>query len=187
MQQDRWLLFGTFSYLLAMLALPFGVHMTALGLEEEVNGTRFAIGLPLIGLGILAVECFRRSVAALRIDAEQKAAAATSEGRDPEGAGRFLHDLPFLRVVAAAWLQLLTVNMFFCMLDGHVRLRACCWLYLVYADGAVLVLALQRGRPRGWGSRYLWWGWVPIIAFGVPLFLPALREAGLVPFSPLHF
>jgi hypothetical protein len=72
------------------------------------------------------------------------------------------------------------------MLDGHVHFRVACWVYLAYAAGALLVLATKRGRPTGWWSRYLRWGWAPVLAVGVPLLLPMLRNTWMAPFSPIQ-
>jgi hypothetical protein len=89
-------------------------------------------------------------------------------------------------VSAVLWLQVITVFQFIFLLDGHVHLRGCVWVYLAYAAGGVLVLAGRRAAT-GWGSHYLRWGWAPMIAFGLPLALPTLKSAGLAPFSPLHW
>jgi hypothetical protein len=170
-----------------LVTLPFGVHATALGLEYGDDWSRIWLGLSLVVVGIFALECFWRSVAVVKAEAGRTPRRGHHSGPRRSRVRRLSRDLFIAHVGAVLCMQLLTVNMFFLMLDGHVHLRACCWLYLVYATGAGFVLALQRGRPTGWGSCYLRWGWAPIIALGVPLALPTLKAAGMVPFSPLSW
>jgi hypothetical protein len=165
----------TFGGAVGLLALPDGVKMTALGLEEGAGSSRLWLGLPLLVAGVVGLECFRRAAELLRAEVRPP---------DPE-AGRGLLRVSFLlQVVAVACLQLMVLLKFALLLDGHVHLRATCWLYLAYVVGAVPILAGRQARTE-WGSRYLRCGWAVLMAFGVPLMLPFLKDAGLVPFSPL--
>jgi hypothetical protein len=90
-----------------------------------------------------------------------------------------LRDVRALQAAALVLLPVAAALQFVLLLDGHVHLRACGWLFLVYGIGAVALCAVRRARTR-WGSCYLRWGWAPIIGFGVPLGLPALLATGLV-------
>ena len=61
-----------------------------------------------------------------------------------------------------------------------VRFAAARWVYLGYAVPA-LTLAAARWKRWSLAERlYLRWGWVPALAFGVPVALPWLRAAGLI-------
>jgi hypothetical protein len=175
------LLFGT----PLIVALPHGVKLTALGLEAEGDSFRLWFGLALLLGGTIGLECVSRCVALLSAEARAAGVPARSEG-NPRAAERSLRAARVLHVLLVVSLQLITLLLFVLLLDGHVRLRACLWLYLAYVAGVVLVLA-GRKVSTGWGSRYLCWGWAPMIACGVPLFLPTLKAAGLVPFSPLSW
>lgn len=172
---------GTRSDWLAILgmplgfALPCGVKMTALGLDEGTGSSRLWAGLPLIAAGVLGVECIRWCVAAIQTVPDQWA-SGPGEARQVVGATRALEAAALVLLLVATVLQ------FALLLDGHVRLRGCGWLLVAYAVGAGLVWVGRQGATR-WGACYLRWGWAPLIAFGVPLGLPALLAAGLV--SPI--
>jgi hypothetical protein len=163
------------------LALPVGVHAIAGGLENG-STTALAIGLPLLAAGILGLECFARAGTLLRAESGKSPAAADSRPVGQSAGPGFGDDL-----VAAVLLQIVTIQLYSIMLDGHVRLRACGWMYLVYAAWAGPVIAWQRGRLSGWGRRYVRSAWAPVIAFGLPLSLPTLEALGLAPFSPVGF
>src|SRR5262245_23395134 len=165
------------------VALPHGVKLPALGLEEGASSARLWSGLPLLLAGILGLECVRHSCVVLSAEAQQP---AEGKERDPRKVRELLRIILGLHILTVLCLQFISVFRFIFLLDGHVHLRACCWLYLVYAAGALLVLAGRQTWTR-WGSCYLRWGWAPLIAFGVPLSLPTLKAAGLVPFSPLSW
>lgn len=153
-------------------ALPCGVKMTALGLGEGTNSARLWAGLPLLMAGALGVECISWCVAAVR----------TAPGRLGIGPGEARQLLGTTRALATVTLVLLpvaTVLQLALLLDGHVHLRACGWLLLVYAGGAALLWIGQQSTTR-WGSCYLRWGWAPLVAFGVPLGLPVFLATGLV-------
>jgi hypothetical protein len=150
-----------------VLALPVGVHVTASALEDR-SGDRLAVGLVLLVSGIVGLE----SVSWLL--------PAGSVRSDSQTRPLFGPDL-----LIAAFLQAITVLMYGVVLDGHVRLRACGWVYLAYAAWALAVTAWQRGRLSGWGRMYVRSGWAVAIAFGLPLTLPTLKAVGLVPFGPL--
>jgi hypothetical protein len=76
--------------------------------------------------------------------------------------------------------QLLGLGTFLTTMDGGLRWAAARWVYLGYAVPA-LVLAALRWRRWTWPERlFLRWGWAPVLAFGVPLALPRLLEAGLI-------
>ncbi len=154
-----------------VVALPDGVKMTALGVESGTHSPRLWLGLALLAAGMVGLECMRRAGEVLSAEAR------------PEAARRWLRAFLVLHAAAVVLLQAVTLLKFALLLDGHTRLRACEYLYLAYAAGALLVLAGRQVSTR-WGSRYLRWGWAPLLAFGAPLSLPALKAAGLVPFLP---
>jgi hypothetical protein len=154
-------------------ALPRGVKLTALGLEEGIDSFRLWCGLPLLALGLVGLECLR--VAARQFLAES-----------PSLAQRLRGTTTALQVAAVFFLQAVVILQFLLLLDGHVHFWACCWLYLVYATGAV-ALVLVRNASTEWGKRYLRSAWAPIIAFGMPLLLPTLRTYELVAFGPLRW
>jgi hypothetical protein len=161
-----------------VVALPHGVKMTALGLEPDDSSFRLWLGLALLVVGTVGIVCVHRAAGFLSADAGKTPAHPRGRG-DARAAGA-------LSALIVVLLQLVTLLKFALLLDGHVRLRACAWVYLAYAAGALLVLVCRR-TSTSWGSLYLRWGWAPLIAFGVPLALPALKTAGLVPFSPLSW
>jgi hypothetical protein len=163
-----------------MLALPFGVHITAGELLNGETGTRFLVGLAALVGGIVGVECFRGCAVLLLAD-------VTRTARDPAAPGRIERDFVILQVVAIASLQLITLMHAFMRLDGHVYFRACAYLYVTYVAWALPLVTWRWTRATGLGAWYLRWGWAPIIAFGVPFAMPTLEEAGLVPFSPIQW
>jgi hypothetical protein len=153
-------------------ALPWGVKLTALGLDEGAGSARLWVGLPMLAAGALGLQSVRRCVALFR----------TEPGPLGFGPGTLREALPAVRVLETTLLLLLpvaTILQFALLLDGHVHLRACGWQFLVYVVGAALVGASGMERTR-WGSCYLRWGWAPLVAFGVPLGLPLLLATGLV-------
>ncbi|HKB05390.1 MAG TPA: hypothetical protein VKD90_24410 [Gemmataceae bacterium] len=164
-----------------VLALPVGVHATA-GALENGSTTALAIGLPLLAAGILGLECIAWADTLLRAEFEKSRPPTDGRPAENRAAPEVGGDL-----VAAVLLLIITILLYFLMLDGHVHVRACGWLYLLYAAWAAPVIAWQRGHLSGWGRRYVRSGWAPIIAFGLPLTLPTLKAAGLVPFSPVGF
>lgn len=167
-------------------ALPFGVYLTAMGLEDGDAPSRLWVGLLLLALGIVGVECLRLAHLDLRAEADQARSRKTGLPLDTEAVRR-LHGAIFnLYAATVVLLQVVAVMQFLLMLDGHVRLRACLWVYLAYLDGVILILATRADATR-WGERYLLWGWAPILAFGIPLALPTLKAAGLARFAPLQW
>jgi hypothetical protein len=170
-----------------MYALPFAVGETALELERGNNRvSRLSVSLPLLVVGILGVETFEWFLESVRANEGRVPGEARSEERDPALARRRSPPLAAIRVFVLLFLQFEAVVWFFFMLDGHVHFRVACWVYLAYAAGVLLVLATKRGRPTGWWSRYLRWGWAPVLAAGVPLLLPILKDTALAPFSPIQ-
>jgi hypothetical protein len=162
-----------------VFTLPYGVTRTALRLEYSDFGVRLWIGLSLIVVGIVGVECVFRSVAVVIVEVQK------NNPENPKAHRELTRLFQGIQLLIVCFLQFLSVGMFFFMLDGHVHFRGACWLYLVYAVGAILLLA---ARWLGWttrGSRYLRWGWVPILALGMPLLLPTMKAAGLTPFGSL--
>jgi hypothetical protein len=153
-------------------ALPCGVKLTALGLDEGAGSERLWIGLPLLAAGVVGVECLRRCVGLV-------AAEPVRLGIRRDKARLVLRDVRALQVAALVLLPVAAVLQFALLLDGHVHLRACGWLFVLYGIGAVAVCAGRRASTR-WGSCYLRWGWAPLVAFGVPLGLPVLLVTGLV-------
>ncbi len=114
------------------VALPDGVKLTALGLDEGAGSDRLWFGLPLLAAGVVGVECLRRCVDLL--------------GADPRCVGIVLREVRALQVAALVLLAGITVLQFAILLDGHVHLRACGWALLAYAAGAAIVWA---GRWAG--------------------------------------
>jgi hypothetical protein len=161
------------------LALPLGVHVTASALESG-RAHRLAVGLPLLAAGVLGLECGGRAADLLRAECGRPP-AGRAEWRP--GAGPVVGP----DLVMALLLQVITVLMYGAMLDGHVHLRACAWVYLVYAAWAAPVLAWHKGAPTGWGRRYVRSGWAVAIAFALPVALPGLQTVGLAPFRPIQW
>jgi hypothetical protein len=166
--------------------LPVAVVTTALGLESEIDARRLTFGLPLLAVGIIALEGLHRLRDLVAAEAQRATRARDAEARKADSLRRFARDLPAMQAAVVVLVQLLSVAQFVFILDGHIRLRACVWVYLAYLIGAAGVLVGRQART-GWGWRYLWWGWAPGIAFGVPVALPGLRAAGLVPYGPLSW
>src|SRR5262245_48924608 len=130
--RDRLNLFaicGTF----LPIALPHGVKLTALGLDEGSSSSRLWLGLPLLVAGVLGLECVRWSVGVVRAEVRETA--------NPQSGPRLLRIVTTLHVLVVCLLQLASILSFCLLLDGHVHLRACCWLYVVYAAGVLLVVA----------------------------------------------
>jgi hypothetical protein len=168
-RRSDWLVLGG---MLLTLALPRGVKWTALGLDAGDDPFRLWAGLPLLAAGVVGLECVHRCVALLRSD-PGRLGIGPQEARLVGGFGRTCEGLLLVG------LPVVTALEFVLLLDGHVHLRACGWLFLAYAVGAAVVWVGRRA-PTRWGSCYLRWGWAPVVAFGVPLGLPALLAAGLV-------
>jgi hypothetical protein len=81
-------LMGCGAYL--AFALPNGVKMTALGLEEGSGSARLWLGLPLLAAGLVGLECFRR-VGDLVVSDAQRACHTPGAGpaaRRPSTGGR---------------------------------------------------------------------------------------------------
>lgn len=164
-----------------VFALPHGVKMTALGLGEGIRSSRLWIGLPLLMVGIVALEwCFSRGIALMQSETQQIAnsgeSANASSSTDPELFGICL----LLYLVSVGLVQFLSVFQFILLLDMHVHLYAACYLYLVYLLGLVVLLPRWKVWTR-WELTYIRCGWAPILAFGIPLSLPYLKAAALVP------
>jgi hypothetical protein len=153
--------------LIAALGLPVGVLLTALLLEEDRHLAWSGIGLGSLAGAMVTVELARRS------------SANTTEGKhqeiDPSGVSQFS-----ATAFEALPLQVITVLLFALRLDGGVHVPACCFVYLGYAGGAVLVLG-RRGKALTPGDRlYLMWGWVPIVVIGGPLFIRVWKATSLI-------
>src|SRR5262245_51144551 len=117
---------------LLAIALPHGVKMTALGLDEGAGSSRLWLGLPLLALGVLGLECLPRSVAVLREEAQDPTATRSGKPLDPEKVRQMLRIIAVLPVVLVLLLQFITVFRFIFLLDLHVHLHAACYFYLVY-------------------------------------------------------
>ncbi|HYH64616.1 MAG TPA: hypothetical protein VD866_07980 [Urbifossiella sp.] len=154
-----------------VVALPYGVKLTALGLDEGAASARLWVGLPLLAAGVVGVECLGRCVGVAT-------AGSGRRGDPPDEAGPSRWPVRALQAALLVLLPVVTVLQFALLLDGHVRLRACGWVFLGWACGAAVGVGGRAGT--GWGSRFLRWGWAPMVAFGVPLGLPILLATGLV-------
>lgn len=150
-----------------VIALPFGVLFTALGLIES-GSLRFVTGLSLLAVGILGVECWHWLTDVI-----------AGEARAGRCDLRLARDVRVQERMVLGCLQFGTLLLAALLLDGHVVFRTCGYVYLVYAVAAAGVLARRRAAGA-WGGRFLRWGWTPVLAFGVPAALPVLRAAGLI-------
>ena len=153
--------------LLGMLGLPVGVFLTALFLEEE----RFLLWAGL-GVGLLV-----GAIVFLELAPQTRTNTVGGESREtnqPKVSGHWP------TAIEALLLQGLTILLFAGLLDGGVHLRACCFAYLGYSAGALLVLAKRRKALTKGDRLYLKWGWVPIIVIGIPLFVRIWKAKGLL-------
>lgn len=158
------------------LGLPVGVMLTAFQLERGPSPTWLGLGLALIAGGVVLLESSCRFLA--------EVGGTGQTVNPPEGV-----PLPLGRREALLLQGLLvlgpmanTIGLYGLLMEmGRVHFRVCLYAYLGYAAGALLLLATRRLAWTKWHGLYLRWGWVPVIAFGVPLLLPALRGSGLLP------
>ena len=147
---------------LSALALPVGVVVTALLLEENRHLPWAAIGLTLLAAAMVVLEL---------------AHAAGRKSQGPAGSGVLYF---FLTAIDVIFIQLIILLLFSVILDGGVHLRACCFAYLGYVAGVLLVL-IRRAKALTWGDRlFLRWGWVPIVVVGLPLFIRVWKAKGLI-------
>jgi hypothetical protein len=154
------------------VAVPLGVHAAAISLDGWPPPGRFWLGLCMQSAGVVFWEIMFR---AWRWAFRHARKWAVAKGRTPRNP-----DVVPLAAVAVFFLQAATVLLFALLMDGGVRLRACGYVYPLYAVPALLILALRR-RPRSRGEvLFVCWGWVPVLTFGIPLALPALKSWGLV-------
>jgi hypothetical protein len=154
-----------------LLALPVGVHLSAMGFEYGFSRS-FLLGAALQAVGILFWEIAFRIHAGLCSERVKWA--------DHAGRGQEFFDLLLMRRGGVVCLQLFTVLLFAAILDGGVRFRACCYVYLLYSIPACLLLTL---RWQAWSRTellFLRWGWAPILALGIPLLLPILKDMGWI-------
>jgi hypothetical protein len=158
--------------ILLMVAVPIGVHITALNFGKASHIRWVWIGLGMQGVGIVFWE-------SLFIISERfgQVSAKWNEG-NPLGSGD--PSLAFVKRLLLFTNQLWGVGLFLLLMDGGVHLRGYCYVYLFYAIPALLILLLRwKAWTRG-EVVFLRWGWAPIIAVGLPLLLPVLIEMGLV-------
>jgi hypothetical protein len=59
-------------------------------------------------------------------------------------------------------------------------LKASLYAYLPYVAGAAIVLVRRAKSLTKGDCLHLKWGWVPIIMFGVPLFVRVWKAKGLL-------
>jgi hypothetical protein len=75
--------------------------------------------------------------------------------------------------------QLIAVLLFGLLLEaGHHHFRAAGIAYLVYAAGALVILATRWRRWTRGELLLLKWGWVPMLVAGVPWLVPAMKVNG---------
>jgi hypothetical protein len=157
--------------LLLILAVPISVQQSALNLQRASHSAWFWIGLGVQVIGILFWEFLFKGW-----DRLSQVEAKWGAG----GAKRGAIDVLVTKGVWVFGLQGFTLFLFRMLMDGGVRFRACCYVYLLYAVPALLLLAL---RWKAWTRvelLFLRWAWVPILTFGLPLLLPILIARGLV-------
>jgi len=158
-------------FLLFILAVPISVQHSALHLQRASHSAWLWIGLGAQAVGILFWEFLFKGWNRLsQVEAKWSAGVAKRGAID-------------VLVMKGCWvfgLQGFTLFLFRMLMDGGVRFRACCYVYLLYAVPALLLLAL---RWKAWTRvevLFLRWAWVPILTFGLPLLLPILIARGLV-------
>jgi hypothetical protein len=76
-----------------------------------------------------------------------------------------------LTVIEMFILQLIIIVLYSLMLDGGIRFRGCLYSYLIYLVGPI-VFFIRRGLALTKGELiFLKWAWLPIMTFGIPLFV----------------
>jgi hypothetical protein len=79
-----------------------------------------------------------------------------------------------VQVAINSLLQAGTILQYSLVLDGHRLLKACIFSYLIYAGPALIILTVRRKSLSVCEEIYVKWGWVFMIAFGIPLILPSI-------------
>jgi hypothetical protein len=88
--------------------------------------------------------------------------------------------LIWMRRVLVFGSQLMTIFLYLLTMDGGVRFRACCYIMLIYY---LILIPLFVFRWKSWSAIeliFIRWSWVPILAFGLPIFLPKMLQWGLI-------
>jgi len=158
-----------------VIALPVGVQLIALNLRQDPTSPWLLAGIGSMFAGFLFCEFYRRMVAGTFGVLSEVAVSLGAHGRGPAAIEMFMAE-----AVMVFGQRVMAILMFAILMDGGAHFRACCFAYLGYEVGAILLLA---GRWKSWTKVelfYLRWGWAPIIAFGVPWLLPALKAMGLI-------
>jgi hypothetical protein len=155
-----------------MFALPAGVHLVVHSLQGPFHAPAFWGGLGLQLAGIAFCE-FSRWLADAVGQIEDK-------WRDDGTHGQSTVERFLMTAGLSLAMQLLTLLPLSVVMDGGVRFRACCLTYLLYAVPALVVLAVRWNAWTRLELLLLRWAWAPIIAFGLPLLLPAWQALGWV-------
>jgi hypothetical protein len=155
-----------------VFALPIGVNVTAFSLERDSLSGNFWIGIGLQLAGIVFWEVVIRAwVPFCRVGTKW---AAPNDGQPG-----FFETVVLLKL----WLfelQMMTVMVLGLLLDGGVHLRACCYVYSLYAILALGIVAVRRKSKSRVEVFFVRWGWAPMLAFGMPLLLPRFIAAGWI-------
>jgi len=74
--------------------------------------------------------------------------------------------------------QTFTLGLFGILLDGGVHFRACCLSWLLYLPGAFIILVRRHNALTTGDLLYLKWAAVPMVVFGMPLFMYVFSGTG---------
>lgn len=159
--------------LLCAGTMPWGVFAVNVAVKSLGPAT-FWFWFVVVGLAVAAlmIEC------AMHFDCRmmEEQLRNRSEGGSPATTYVSQAQQAYLFV----YMQAATIMLYGSVMDGGVWWAAARWLYLVYAVPALLLVAARWKRWTYAERLYLRWGWLPLLAFGVPLSVPHLQAAGLI-------
>jgi hypothetical protein len=136
--------------LLALAALPLLMMFSVIFLEERRSFGSTGLLLALLALTIAYIEF-----------------AAPAPLSSPAAKGQ----QKAIEALLPALYQLLTLGLFGSMLDRGVHFRACYLSWLLYLPGAFIIFVRRRKAPTTGDLIYLKWAAVPMVVFGMPLFM----------------
>ncbi len=147
-----------FGQVLLAVGLVLGIFALAVGILLTVGALEHRqLALTLLGIGLLlgGVLCLELTP---RAPGNASHASGEQMGMGPT-------------IIEVLIYQAIVMLVFANLLDGGTRFPACLFCYLCYLPGAVIVLARRARALTKADLVYLKWGWVPMIAIGVPLLM----------------
>jgi hypothetical protein len=159
-----------------VVALPFGVKLTAMTLSRNPSTLWLWVGIGMMVSGVLFWEVFCRLSAGTF--------GVLSQVNLPPGSyrlGPWALEIFLFQTMPPLLMQFGSVLLFgFLMEAGRLHFKAAGFAWLLYAAPALLLLIVRWKRWTIVEELFLRWGWAPIIAFNVPWLVPFLLRKGWI-------